>query len=374
MEQVMEANMKVRLFFAAGLLVLLLCLSTGSALADNGPHGGYTPTTDACAGCHRAHTAAGPRLLVQPTVYDLCISCHGTTGAGADTNVEDGVYLERDIETEAPAEGIVDRGLKAGGFVNALMDTNWDGAAASAPATSSHLNNAGTLWGNGAIGSGVGSGGFNLTCTSCHDPHGGASSTGGPTYRLLRATPLNSGAPGDIDVIDEANKIYTVSDTCEKSGNQYFGEGYQIVTCDTPGETWVGLDAPETALSDWCVQCHTRYMNATVTGGATAGSQPSGDDVFGYRHRTRDTPVECAGACHYDPVGRPFTINTWGGELFKHRMSCMTCHVAHGSSASMGGFASVVEWPDGTITPAGSERSALLRVDNRGECQLCHGK
>ncbi len=28
--------------------------------------------------------------------------------------------------------------------------------------------------------------------------------------------------------------------------------------------------------------------------------------------------------------------------------------------------------PDGSATPAGHDRSSLLRLDNRGECQVCH--
>ena len=55
-------------------LVAVLGLSVNVARADNGPHGGYTPTTDACAGCHRAHTGVGDPLLKASTSYALCIS------------------------------------------------------------------------------------------------------------------------------------------------------------------------------------------------------------------------------------------------------------------------------------------------------------
>jgi predicted CXXCH cytochrome family protein len=365
--------MKIKLILAIGLLALLL-LPAGLALADNGPHGGYTATTDACAGCHRAHTAGAARLLFDD-VPNLCFSCHGNAGTGADTNVEDGIYLERDGVAEAPVEGVVDRGLKAGGFVNALMDTDWNGAAGGTPTTSSHLNDGstGTAWGNGAIGSGPGAAGFSLSCISCHDPHGGADS-GVPTYRLLRTRPLGSGAASDVAVTDELNKLYTLSDTCEKSGNQYFGEGYIIAACDINGETWSGMDLPETEISNWCAQCHTRYLHAPTGGPSTAGSQSSGDPIFNYRHRTNDTPVVCGDACHNDPVGRPFSINTWGGPMWKHRVACMTCHVAHGSTASMGGFADPAFDPPGPVDPIFAGDSALLRVDNRGTCQLCHGK
>ncbi len=32
----------------------------------------------------------------------------------------------------------------------------------------------------------------------------------------------------------------------------------------------------------------------------------------------------------------------------------------------------LVGGPGGSATPAGHERSSLLRLDNRGECQVCH--
>ena len=112
---------------------------------------------------------------------NLCYSGHGNTGAGADTNVVSGVYLERDGTTETPAEGTANHGLKGGGFVDTLMDTNFDGTAVSAPATSSHTvdGSLGTAWGNGANGSGPGATAFSLSCVSCHDPHGSGN------YRIL---------------------------------------------------------------------------------------------------------------------------------------------------------------------------------------------
>ena len=358
--------MKIRLSFVIGLLALL-CLPAGLALADNGPHGNYTATTDACAGCHRAHTAVGPNLLVEADTYSLCISCHGTTGTGADTNVEDGVYLNRDSEAEAPAEGIVNRGLKAGDFTNALMDTDWDNAAVITTTSSSHLADGGlgTAWGNGAIGSGAGAAGFSLSCASCHDPHGGAGTAGGPTYRILRSMPLGSGAAGGIDVTDEANKIYTLSDTASKSGNQYFGEGYP------GGGTWTSMELEETEVSDWCAQCHTRYLADTGS-----GNTDSGDPIFGYRHISQGAPaggVTCL-QCHDWALPAPPFLITTGGPMWNHYVECMTCHVAHGTLASMDGHTGTVEWPDGTGVPGGDERSSLLRVDSRGTCQLCHGK
>ncbi|NOY98293.1 MAG: cytochrome c3 family protein [Chloroflexi bacterium] len=312
----------MRLFIPVLIAVLIVAaLAAAPVLADNGPHGGYTATTDACAGCHRAHTAAAANLLVSP-VPNLCFTCHGSAGTGADTNVTDGLYLERDGTVESPVEGTANRGLKGGGFTNALMDTDWDLVVASAPVTSSHAYDAtpGTMWGNGAIGSGAGQANVALTCVSCHDPHGNASTTGGPTYRLLRAIPVDSGAGSGVDVTDESTKTYSVSN----ADNQYFGENY---------------GSRGAQLSNWCAQCHTRH--AAPTG---SGHTDSGDPIYAYRHTTTGFSIGCA-----------------------------NCHVSHGTSATVGGYAQNVDWPDGT-TPSGNERSSLLRVDNRGVCELCHAK
>ena len=61
--------------------------------------------------------------------------------------------------------------------------------------------------------------------------------------------------------------------------------------------------------------------------------------------------------------------------MFQHRTrgesgrSCTTCHVSHGSNAVMDGtYSSTFTYPDG----AASASSRLLKVGNRGTCQLCH--
>jgi predicted CXXCH cytochrome family protein len=320
-------------------IVALFAVPAGLAVADNGPHGGYTATTDACAGCHRSHTAASGKLLLAD-VPNLCYDCHGSAGTGADTNVVDGVYLARDGVSETPPEGVDTRGLKGGGFVNALMNTDRDAVAVSAPATSSHLVNGSTgiAWGNGAIGSGAGAS-ISLSCTSCHDPHGRASSTHAATYRLLRSVPLSSNASLNVDVTDEVTKTYTVV----SATNDYFGEPYagpgNIVPTPAPGVTPIPASKAQD-LSYWCVECHTRYM-------APKGSYKtnSGDGTFTYEHRTVTSSTHC-----------------------------LRCHVAHGSPAKMGTLSGSVPWPDHATSPSGDARSSLLRLDNRGVCQGCHNK
>jgi hypothetical protein len=103
-----------------------------------------------------------------------------------------------------------------------------------------------------------------------------------------------------------------------------------------PGGT--NLTSFRAQITRWCSACHTRYDQ--ITGAYT----DSGDSVFRYRH---DVSL----------------------------VECTQCHVAHGSDAVMTGtYASAFPYPDDN--PAGtrdtSSSSRLLKVGNRGTCQMCH--
>lgn len=326
-----------RLPIAAITSIAMLSVAGPVARADNGPHdarvnnGSTTLAADSCGGCHRAHTASGSALIVAADEDALCLACHGSTAAGATTDVVDGVLAG------------TTRGLLGGGFVNAIMDTGWTGTATSRPSTSSHLfdgSTPGTLWGNGPIGSGTGRVGFTLGCTDCHNPHGNGA------YRTLRPIPTGSGASSSVAVPDPATKVYTVASPL----NRYFGEVYA---------GW--------GLEPWCAQCHTRYSAP----GPDQATTDSGDAIYRYRHTTRQ--IGCL-KCHPISDGRPFIPpNPYGiSSDVIHRPGCEACHTAHGSAAQMGPYSGVVAWPDGATAPSGSGRSSLLRLDNRGMCIGCH--
>jgi len=211
-----------KLFLALVIGLLLVAALTTTALADNGPHGGAafaSGSTDACASCHRAHTAqstnAGGDLLKASSILGLCSSCHD--GTGAYTDVMDGHYDSSAPPiypwTLSPSTGEGDPGapLFGGGFVNTEMRHTWSGEAyydnftlISQSVTSAHQVDgatSGTVWGSGAYSStdsrgATGSGTLTLDCTSCHDPHGfaGKDNTGKsiPSYRLLKWEPDGS--------------------------------------------------------------------------------------------------------------------------------------------------------------------------------------
>jgi len=323
-------NPVLRYAVLTGVVLAVLLAGRGAASADNGPHvQGAGATTDSCAGCHRVHVAQAANLLTaaQP---GLCYSCHGTGGPGADTAVQEGKLY---------GGGGAFTALKAGGFDFALIDTaDLSGGGPSvigtltAPGatTSWHTNDgaSGTVWGNGAVGSGAG-GSYSLACGSCHDPHGNGQ------YRILRPSPLGSGGSGQ-SVTDEADP------------KDYDTTNYINVWYVAGGE-----------ISGWCAQCHTRYL-ADINSSHTS----SGDGIFNYRHVSDGTAITCD-SCHAE----------FGPTTFvDHELSCIKCHAAHGTNAVTidGGHSEAVPWPDGSA--ASGENTRLLKMDNRGICQKCHNK
>ncbi len=128
------------LFFAAFLGALLLVSPDiwaapprqGGGGGGGGPHKGYTAYTDACAQCHRAHTADRSNLLIMG----------GGMGGGAQ---------QLDVSYQIPA-------------TNQFCYTCHNGTGSSLSAPVSTHGNRDFAHRSGAD--------FQLRCTVCHDPHG----------------------------------------------------------------------------------------------------------------------------------------------------------------------------------------------------------
>lgn len=368
-------------------LLVIVCVA-GLALgladvawADHGPHGNFTPTTDACAGCHRAHTGGQGSLLIPAsgvpgfgTIASMCLACHGSTGNGADSNVVDGVYTDR----AGGGEGTVNAPLLAGGFVN------YKGS----PVTSSHYvgvydydnpDSAGRpqpttyAWGSGPgevtwqsetgclgchsdyfdlqwpdipewyPGPNIDEAGSNvmmpLSCTRCHDVHGN------PNYRMLQQR-LH---PPHIDNADPQGLVLVKS--FEPGGD----------TPDDPAIYQPDYTTPayKLGLDDWCTGCHFLYNQQQSDPAWPFDAWDGAGKVIRYRHKMKTgiTGVTSDSGVEYNL--------TTGLPLESDKLFCLTCHLAHGTSAAMDGFAQGVR-------PA--EDSTLLRLDNRGVCEDCHKK
>ena len=314
------------------LVLLLMVMGVSLASANGGPHGDYTATTDSCAGCHRTHTAVGPRLLVSDSTYNLCMSCHGSTATGANTNVVDGFYLSsRDDDFGNPNHGAANTPdnspLLGGGFVN------YDGQSSTSAHDMIGDDNTLTAWGYG-VDRGIGAAitDIQFSCASCHDPHGSGN------YRILNEEV--NGVAITVEQVDEDAKDY---DT------EQWGAG----------------------TSELCAACHTSYHETA----ANVGSDESVQDYGGgfthrvdmpYHYRSNDNPETVGFTDTYGDNVRVPVAQTGSGDL----VVCMTCHLPHGSSASMDGIA------DGAGVPGETSAtdSALLRLDNRAVCEACHQK
>ncbi len=306
-----------RVFVVVGMVLVLSLAMTGLASANGGPHGGYTATTDACAACHRAHTAAGPALLIESSTYALCVSCHGSSGSGANTNVDDGYYLSSRDDSggnwdHGAANTPDNASLLGGGFVN----------YGGNPVTSIHDADGSTdqTWGQGATDRGVQTAlsDGNLTCASCHDPHGSNN------YRIIKET-INGVSVSVAQVDEGAAKDY---DT------EQWGAGQSNV----------------------CAACHGAYHK-------TAAGQGSTLDGSTYTHRI-DMSYSYGGNVNPETVGLSGYTLPLAETGTNDTVVCQTCHLPHGTAATMTAMAQGPNTSD----------SALLRLDNRGVCEVCHQK
>jgi predicted CXXCH cytochrome family protein len=322
-----------RLMFITAVGLALVMATGGVALANGGPHGGYSATTDGCAGCHRAHTAIGPNLLVATSTYDLCMSCHGSAGTGANTNVEDGYYLSsRDDpggDLNHGADNTSDYGaLLGGGFVyyNSVSVTSIHSPSGEETAA----------WGNGVARGSTADLSEGLSCASCHDPHGSTN------YRIIKET-IN-GQAVSVSVVDEG--------TAKDYDTEQWGSG----------------------TSSICVACHGAYHVWRSGSGSDnhddgGGNTDYGGDVTSFAHRI-DMAYNYRGNANPETVGLDGYVLPLAESGAEDRVVCMTCHLPHGTSAQMTGIA------DGEGLPGNTSAvdSALLRLDNRGVCEVCHQK
>lgn len=415
---------KLALILAVAVAAALV-LTPGIAFANFAIHGGYTDDTDACAGCHRAHTSVSSitwsdgfgnshsALLVSSAtqIYQFCYACHGNDAQGAETNVEGGIYKGTNYGTQNAALN--------GGFTG---DTNFMGAIK----TSDHII-AGSwgAYGGGVygettvgatgdvIGQQVGAGAtIPMTCASCHDPHGSSN------YRLL-ADQVYGNVVGGYADDDHPTPYVTSNETGYPDGTigdltvgwKKHENGHEQMA---GGGLWPGYTpnytkplyakAPTSTaspggdklkgMSGWCVGCHSVYME-TGTPHTSYESTYNAGDGWGYvpRHRhpmnvdlsagagttkalaatitPAEVPLPLAHAATESAAAATNTVDDW--------IDCLTCHRAHGTSVTMTGYANIADPTNiepntgsGGVPPTGD--SALLRLNNRGVCEVCHNK
>ncbi len=328
--------------FVGGVFLLAWMLFQGTPVwANGGPHGDYTATTDKCAACHRTHTAQGPKLITAASVHELCLSCHGAAGTGAYTDVENGVYTNTNNANQSRTGDVTstpfNAPLRAGGFVSYLGN----------PVTSTHEYQGGSFqaWGGGGTRGQLGGTSIVMTCTTCHDPHGSSN------YRILRTT-INTN-PVTVGQVDETNKNYGY-DTTDSDGDGLFWPADRDET-DFTGFAW------PTDYSNVCAACHPPYHNLQLDNTTASHDVDFDASLYIDTGEVFPTYTDPDGVTVADPLANVDTGNKNSTAL----AVCGTCHLAHGTSTQMTGYAADPRLPTGGD-------SALLRWNNRGVCQACH--
>jgi len=403
---------KIILILVVAFVAAAVVLVPGVALANLGPHGGYLMNTEACAGCHRAHTApssitwvdatptslGGPRtrsalLLSEASeVYLFCLSCHDSTSQGADTNVLDGIY-------EGTLYGTTNADLISGAFgredPGMPPGATYDGH--NNAVTSTHIMN-GQSWGafgGGAFGStssvdatgnypallGTGEK-IVMDCGTCHDPHGSSN------YRILKdvvyGVPVG-GYDGSVSATNPVPTPYVISaEAGYPTGGFLLHTQYPGYTPDYTKAQYAKAPGLDTAkgMTGWCIGCHTVYATETSTYQAADGY------AFMPRHRhpmnvqlsTFAGPRSLVVTDNPLPLDHAVSEAGATANQSSDWIECLTCHNAHGSSKVMTGWANVADPANDLTKDTGiggvppTSDSALLKMDNRGVCEACHNK
>jgi len=324
------------------VLAVAMALSFGGvAYANFGPHGGYADDTDACAGCHRAHTsfsdvtwtddtiaeASHSALLISDAanISEFCNACHGDAAPGASTNVVSGVFDSGPsgdvtlVEGDAHDDGTVvefetnstfDATLNGGGFdrmpAGVIADQSYN------IATSNHGMDLGVntapAWGNteaGAVGSSTTFG--NLTCTSCHDVHGSSN------YRILKDNVNTVAVGGYIDDLTPTPFVISAEEGYPYSGWKKHEAGAAQMAAYKPNYTTAeyrnkfgGAVVPtfdrEGDMSGWCSACHGQYIERNDNELAYTWTSSTTD----YGEYIANTIEDAAGWPTYELEGQSF--------------------------------------------------------------------
>lgn len=405
--------MTKRFLIVALALAACALLVPSTALANFAIHGNYVQDTDACAGCHRAHTSISTLqwtandatqsqhsalLSSSATVmYEFCYACHDATSQGADTNVQDGIY-------EGTLYGDQGAILNGGGFET----------LGGAPVTSTHAfkSESWGAYGGGYQGQGVTNAdgqipganagetsAIKMDCTSCHDPHGSAN------YRILKDQVYGNKVGGYDTTVSTVDPDPDGFVSSTETGWPVLGFRLHTAYPDyQPNYTTPmyakGYDMKTTAvnadkgMSGWCAGCHATYNGR-------AGSQDNvynaGDGLgLGMRHRhpinvpltnyqgaDSDRMVIDKLPLDHDIAEAGQTTSMTASNTKSDWVECLTCHRAHGTAATMNGWANQTaqqvnttdpRYPDFVSRSGSGDPSALLRNNNRGVCEACHNK
>jgi predicted CXXCH cytochrome family protein len=275
-----------------------------------------------CSTCHsRYYASANPNPGYRPVRTITAVSTAGDTITVASTS--------------APGFAVNDEVIFAGTTITATGYTALQFAAATWWVVSASSDGL-TI----SVSSAAGGTAADLTA---------GTATGTVGWELLQgssavtAKAISSAAPA-TEIITSASHSFAVGDQVQFSG-----------TAPAPlvnGTTYYVVEVPSSTTFKVSVSYDGPVFDITATGTGTV---------------IRSAPANAA-AWYFPRPGE-------GTYKFQHRTqdnrSCVTCHVSHGTSAVMSDPNSdTLTYPDGSAATAGNSR--LLKIENRGTCQMCH--
>lgn len=342
--------------------ICLLLVAVGAPVALAGDAGGFHRGGSAsCLTCHGAgagDTADGSL----ETASDVCLRCHAAGGA------------------DPPAPTVLGTGSAsarmghqgAGDFAFLLEDDLDDAPETGDRRIGGHAAGHNVVAPRHGLGAdpvlAVSPGGTfpssELSCTSCHDPHGNDN------FRFLRgAGELTSEGPAAVRFAYPAPDAVAVpAGTVEGPANH---------------------TAYRSGMSAWCGNCHEGFLRAShvhpVDEPLGAGTAAAYNAYRGTADCVRNPPRaarSCGSGTRADaylpqvPFEDPgMEVTSTAGPSSTSRLSCVTCHRAHASSAPDAG-----RWDFGVTHLTDDGRTSGSRplpnpygTGQRSLCNQCHG-
>ncbi len=272
-----------------------------------------------CNGCHTMHNSedgafvdpdsptGNAWLLKDATPSDVCLNCHAT-GLGAVFSADP---LAPDAEKGSGNFTFLTEDNLNDGHNGALHPIAGDAAGHNLNAPGHGLAADGTLLTSpgGSFTSSV------LGCSSCHDPHGNAD------FRLLY---------GAGDEVQDGEATFTNAAPDAEGLSIFFGS-----------ESNSNHTAYKGGMSAWCANCHGDYHNSGEL------IHPSGEAIDGtiasnYNQYNGTSDINGGIAATAYLASVPFedaanTTSSTAGPTASSKVSCITCHRAHASSAPNSG-------------------------------------
>lgn len=368
----MKAGKMRPVLLASSLFVCIISTRASFAFHDGGIAN--------CDGCHTMHNSSGniamtktglppgtanPYLLQGSDQSSTCLICH------AGSTPTDSYKI---ATNPVPAPGNSPRQLTPGGdFAYLQKSYNWVdslGAAKSSPG-GNHGHNITAAdflyFGIGSRFTAAPGGSYptaNLSCISCHDPHGRyrIMDAGGTTFATTGKPIGGSGSFGDLPTENLAVGPYRMLagkfyQPASVQGNLSFVADPPAAVSPTsynrsedPSDTRVAYGR---GVSEWCGNCHGQYRHRSVTqnsivdshpaGPATGGELRHGDVYLTYNQYVKTGDLTGTIATAYNSLV-PFeeeisdlatlasrTTSTAGASGYDSVM-CLTCHRAHASA------------------------------------------